>query len=372
MKKCIILSLVILLALSGCDFPINTNAPGKTIPSEKILSEQETGIKPAAKTAAQPETKPVNETQAAIPDEKSPAVQPAAGEPSQTTPVTLYYQTSDGFIVPATRRIAKQEGIARAAINGLTDNAINRESLEYYGLYPVLPEGTDILGLTIKNGTAIIDFNTKLLNYENEASERNIIAAVVYTLTEFRTVKEVKMLINGVPVRKMKFASDIPSLLSRDNILVNAGRLNMKAGSAGKLDLYVFKNVNEEQYLLPLSSEVTREELGELPGKLVKMLGDGFRDDKFYSELPRETRLIKSGIKGSTLTLDFNKALISYGGGTAREDGILRQILHSAKQIKGVDRVKILIDGEIPELPEGSDVSEELAIPQVINDLIDK
>jgi len=141
-------------------------------------------------------------------------------------PVTLYYQDADGYLVPATRMISRQEGIARASVNALVDSAINREQLEYYGLYPVLPAGTKILGLTIRDGTAIIDFSENILNYEDERDEVNIFSSVVYTLTEFDTVDDVIILINGYNDVELKFGSNISGKLNRDNVPLNAGKLN--------------------------------------------------------------------------------------------------------------------------------------------------
>ena len=42
------------------------------------------------------------------------------------------------------------------------------------------------------------------------------------------------------------------------------------------------------------------------------------------------------------------------------------------KQIEGVERIRILIEGKSEELPEGTDISRDIAIPTEINDVIDK
>ena len=36
------------------------------------------------------------------------------------------------------KKCSKQEGLAKAAVNGLVNEACDREQLDYYGLYPVL------------------------------------------------------------------------------------------------------------------------------------------------------------------------------------------------------------------------------------------
>jgi len=285
--------------------------------------------------------------------------------------ITLYYQDKDGYLIPVTRRVEKQEGIAKAALNALVDNALNREEIEYFGLYPVLPEGTKILGMTIKEGTARVDFNNKLLDYSSETDERNIITSIVYTLTEFSTINDVKILINGYELGTLKYGTDASGTLGRQNVMINNGEVNVEEGD-GKLDVYLFKPLNDEYvYILPVSfkTEILAED--EKPERIIELLREGTKDDKLFTEIPGETELIKSDIKDNLLILDFDSGITAYGGGTSREDGILKQILYSMKQVDGIKRVRIMIEGGTKSLPEGTDISKPMLIPKEINDVVD-
>ncbi|MGI6777691.1 MAG: GerMN domain-containing protein [Acetivibrionales bacterium] len=288
-----------------------------------------------------------------------------------TVPITVYYQDVDGYIVPVTRSVPMQEGIAKAAVNGLIDSTINREELEYYGLYPVLPQGTEVLGINIKEGIATIDFSNNVLNYEREIDERNIVASVVYTLTEFSTIDGVRIWINGYADKELEFGTSLNGVLNRQNVLINSEKANVQEG-AQKADIYLFKAASEAySYLVPVSRQTSGLDANEFPTAIIEML-KGKHSDKLYSEIPSETQLRESSVDGDLLTLDFDGGITKYGGGTAREEGIIKQILFSMKQIEGVERVKILIDGKTASLPEGSDVSKPLFIPQRINDVMDR
>lgn len=140
--------------------------------------------------------------------------------------VTLYYQNADAMIMPVSREIPRQEGIARAAVSGLIDSPLCREELDYYKLYPVLPAGTEILGLTIRDGIATIDFNDNILNYNSIRDEINIFSSIVYTLTEFDTIDNVIIWVNGYQDIDLKFDSDISGHLNRENIMINGDKLN--------------------------------------------------------------------------------------------------------------------------------------------------
>ncbi len=65
-----------------------------------------------------------------------------------------------------------------------------------------------------------------------------------------------------------------------------------------------------------------------------------------FSEIPKETRIIKLKKDGKILEATFSKELSSYGGGSARLRGLIAQIVYSFTGINGIERVKIKIQGE--------------------------
>lgn len=285
---------------------------------------------------------------------------------SETATVTAYYKDAEGTLIPVTRDIEKEEGIAKAVISSMIDNAENRGALKALGLYPVLPENTEIMGINIKEGIAVIDFNNKLLDYKTELEERNIFASIVYSLTEFKSIKGIRILINGFEKKKLKFSANISGTLERNKILINSEKLNVESRTM-KLDLYLFKYLNDKyEYLIPVSKEYVGIEEHMLPKQIVRSLSQKPQKENIFTQLPENVELIDCNIEDKLVTLDFNKKIKNYGG-TAREDGLLKQILYAMKQINGVEKVRILIEGKKDDLPEGTDISKDLFVPQKIN-----
>ena len=359
MKRYIVLLLVLqLVFLAGCSLPAGKDVPAPSSTLETPENTQDNNT-----------VKPVDSEKTSVVDNSKTE---SAGNAAKTAkiPVTLYYQDADGFLIPLARWIDKQQGIARAAVSGLIDSAITREELQYYGVYPVLPVNTDILGINIKDGVASIDFNKHLLEYTDEASERNIIASIVYTMTEFKTINDVRILINGFEQNKLKYGTDVSALLNRSNIAINTQSSGLKNGMA-KTDIYFFKRANEGfTYLLPVSVECENTNGKVTPEAIVRSLLNGKAGDKLQSEIPSEAGLIDSSNKDGVLTLNFDGKFIEYGG-NAKEEGLLKQLMYTLRQVNEITRVKILINGKPAELPEGTDVSQGLAIPRTINDVID-
>ena len=358
MKRCLALltAVAFFMLLAGCALP---TGKGKIVPDDtKSINETENTEVPVESGSDKlTGSESSNE-------EKGTDI----SENALMMPVILYYQDIDGYLIPMTRWVDKQPGIAKAAVNGLTDSAITREELQYYGVYPVLPVNTEVLGINIKEGIAVVDFNDKLLEYESEDIEKSIVASLVYTLTEFSTISSVKLQVNGKALDTMKYGMDVSGLLSRSNIPINSSKLDK---GDKKAEIFYFKRSNEGfTYLLPVSFKIKENE--EItPALLVRQLLTEKADPNLISEMPTGAALLHCTNKSGVLVLDFDEKFLLYGG-NAREEGLLKQLVYTARQSIGISKVKITINGEAAQLPEGTYISSGISIPRTINDIIDR
>ena len=291
-------------------------------------------------------------------------------------PVTVYYQDGDGCLIPMTRWIQMQQGIARAAVSLCIDSAIAREEVAYYGVYPVIPEDTAILGLSIRDGIAVIDFNKYLLQYNGAGTERNIIASIVYTLTEFKNISGVQILINGYPQGVLKCGTDISQTLKREDVAINTQN-EIFENRQGKVDVFLMKKANEGfTYMVPVSAPVVNtgkepDTNSEAARVLLKQLFAKDGENGTFSEMPDNVEILNCSTENGVLTLDFSEGFIKYGG-NEKEESILKQLAYTMRQLEGVKQLKILISGYPAQLPEGTDISSGLAIPATINDVMDR
>ena len=67
------------------------------------------------------------------------------------------------------------------------------------GLISPIPPGTRVLGLQVKDGLATVDFSEEIHNNFNggAAMESLLLDSIVYTLTEFDTIDQVQILVEG-------------------------------------------------------------------------------------------------------------------------------------------------------------------------------
>ena len=198
----------------------------------------------------------------------------------------------------------------------------------------------------------------------------NIITSIIYTLTEFKTISKVRILINGYPQGILKYGTNISEALGREDVAINEDASLLEDG-LDKVDVFLFKKANEGfTYLAPVSV-VSPEYAGELPETLVKQLLGMNADSGLYNEMPEGVELLGYSIANGVLTLDFSESFTDYGG-NQREEGILKQLAYTVRQVEGIKRLKILVEGRKVELPEGTDISSGLAIPATINDVMDR
>ncbi|MHB8065689.1 MAG: GerMN domain-containing protein [Ruminiclostridium sp.] len=285
--------------------------------------------------------------------------------------LTLFYSNKEGLLIPVTRSVLKQEGLAKAAINGLVDEAVTREQLDYYGLYPVLPQGTKIKGMSIKNGSAIIDFSKEFLNLATQQDEQLAISSVVYTLTGFKTISEVSIRVEGKTLDKLNNGTDLSEIRNRNNTFINAEETPLKDGYV-KCDLYYMAyGSNNFNYLIPVSAQIEKTEDNQLPIAMFTELSKKPSGSKYFTCFPQDTRLLSCVWQNDIAILDFSSQISNYGG-AEKENSLLNQIYYTINQLKGIQKVKILIDGKETTLPEGTEVAVSKTIPTAFNTVIDK
>ena len=123
----------------------------------------------------------------------TPTVVPSA-EPSAIMTVSLYFLRGETLGV-AHRAVPGSGAPATAAMNALLEGPNQRERAA--GLGTTIPDGTALNGLTIEDGTARVDLSDKFAGGGGSLSMQARVAQVVYTLTQFRTVKRVDFWIDG-------------------------------------------------------------------------------------------------------------------------------------------------------------------------------
>lgn len=154
-------------------------------------------------------------------------------EPSSTkVTYQVWFTSADGLFV-SYRTEAATPRVGTAALEQLLEGPDSFE--EDYGLRTAIPDGTQLLGLEIDGTIAHVDLTSEFESGGGTASMQARLAQVVYTLTQFPTVKGVLFSLDGVqicvpdvcdkPMTRRDYADLLPA------ILVTSPTLNQAVGS---------------------------------------------------------------------------------------------------------------------------------------------
>lgn len=154
-----------------------------------------------------------------LPSENNPEVteeQPQTNE--KYTLVLFFGDNQAGSLVAEKRQVPKVEGLARRAINELIKGPQNAK------LQSIIPEGTKLIDINVKaDGLCIVNFSKELMtkHHGGSSGEALTVYAIVNTLTQFPTVKEVQILIDGERKETIAGHMDISQPLERDAAMVS-------------------------------------------------------------------------------------------------------------------------------------------------------
>jgi hypothetical protein len=106
--------------------------------------------------------------------------------------------TRDDGLVSVARTHDPTPLVATTAINSLLDGPTASERV--MGFASAVPTGTKLLGIAIHNGVATVDLTSEFQDGAGSRSMQMRLGQVVYTLTQFPTVKKVRFRLDGTPV----------------------------------------------------------------------------------------------------------------------------------------------------------------------------
>jgi len=170
---------------AGCGYGSEAEEGGGVSASESIRTTVTESSEQITTTAA-----PVSTTTLA----PSTTTTTAADE---TLTLNVYF-VRDEKICAAARIVPKTEQVGAAAMEALLEGPTTEE--EAAGVFNAIPKGTTFLGLDIEDGIASVDLSEEYASGGGTLSMSMRLAQVVFTLTQFPTVKGVEFKLDGRPV----------------------------------------------------------------------------------------------------------------------------------------------------------------------------
>lgn len=269
----------------------------------------------------------------------------------------LYYKDDRGLIIPVMRSMPWEEGIGKAALNLLIDEPGLRDDLAPIGLLPVLPVGTEVIGMSINEGLAMVDFNGNILSYETKVDEQAIVQSIVYTLTEFEAIDKVQLLVDGQKMKKLPHGTKIKEPLQRENINLSMALHDEEI----PVVVYYKSTVNgEDSFFVPVTkgSDALKADIKSVLTSLVEGIPE---NTGLYSELPAGVVLNNVYVKDEVAYIDFSEEIKNMPANKSHQQSMIYELGFTLREIEpSISQIRILSCGKEIEL--NPDVSLNLPV----------
>ncbi|WP_025029032.1 GerMN domain-containing protein [Caldalkalibacillus mannanilyticus] len=290
------------------------------------------------------------------------------GEATKEVNRQLYLFDHEGRVTPITVKLPHTESVAKQALEYLVADGPVTELLPD-GMRAVLPAGTDVAVTVKPDGTAIVDFSNEFKNYQAQ-DEKGILEAITWTLTQFDTIKQVVIWINGHEQEVMPVdGTPIGQSLSRkDGINVEVAD-GVRVGNNSVITIY-FKAQNPSathDYYVPISRLVPKNQ--DLVQATVKELIAGpMLHSGLFSEVRSSTKVDVS-VTGRTATLNFDDQFLNHSmNGDKASDDALHSLVLSLTETGLVDQVQFMVNGESNLMSFlGTDLTKPVSRPVSVN-----
>lgn len=326
-----VITLVIVTAFGLWGAP-DTDEPG-AVPAPGAAATPQASLSPAPTTSPEPESAKMR--------------------------TVVYYQDNYGYLVPVTRTLPAEEGVAKATLSMMVQSAYNDMEAARLGLRTVLPEGTEIDLDVTRDGTARIDLSEQVLKLSSAEAESNMVAAVVQTLTEFPTVKQVEFLVGGRQRNSLTFGTDISGAFERGTINLESAQSAFAPGEADTVRLYFPGETSS--LIVPVTRMVYG--LPDLDTAVLELAKGPGGQSPLERALPEGCGLISAHVENGVATVNFTREFMNVAEHSDGGRAALRALVLTCTQFDGIQTVRVQVEGEDYDPGEST-----LATPTFVND----
>lgn len=259
----------------------------------------------------------------------------------------LYLIDANGMVVPQTLEIPKTESAAMQALEYLVKDGPVTEILPN-GFQAVLPAGTEIIGVNLQDdGLLIVDLSEEFKNYAAE-DELKILQAMTYTLTQFDSVDQIKLWLNGenlteMPVNKTPISQGL-SQKNGINIYVT-DKPSLKHSKV--VTVYYPKRYNENLYYVPVTQYINDKEKDVFSSIIEALIEGPAYDVQALQVFNDDTSLVnKPFLQNGVLQLVFNEAILMDEDRSVIADDVMETLVKSLTEQAAVDAVEVKVENK--------------------------
>lgn len=207
-------------------------------------------------------------------------------------------------------------------IEALTKNT-KKSSYIRDGFKPIIPDGTKILDLKLEESILTINFSKELLNVVH-CDEQKMIEAIIYSLTEIKNIKKIKILVEGKPLTNLPNSNKkLPEYLDKTygiNKIYNLDSLK----ETTKTTIYYLSKNKDYYYFVPVT-KVSNEKTERVEIIIKELKSTPIYHTNLISYLAASANMTSYEMLENAISLSFNNYLIA----NIKEEDILEEVKYS-------------------------------------------
>ena len=284
-----------------------------------------------------------------------------------TVPTELYLIDKNGYVVSQTMDLPKTESVAKQALEYLVVNGPVQQHLPN-DFRAVLPADT-AMTVNIKDGTATVDFSNEFATYAEE-DEQRILESVTWTLTQFDSIDNVKIQLNGKELDSMPVnGTPIGEKLSRANGINVSTEGVVDITNSKPVTVYYIGGEAEDYYYVPVTKRVENDDSSEIETIVEELAAGPGYGTGLLSQFQTGVKLVEEPkIDDGQVTLDFNESIYGSMEEKMVSEHVLNTLVLSLTEQKGIESVAVTVKGEAGLKTEGGkELTEPVTRPQNVN-----
>ena len=234
----------------------------------------------------------------------------------EVTSTVCWYEDGEGYLVPVTRQIPLQDGVAKATLSLMVKSSENDLAAARMGLRNVIPEGVTF-DLDISGGKVAV------VNSE----------------------EEVTFLFDGQKRSQLTHGTDVSGVFKADSVNLESVETTANLTNASRVQLY-FPSA-DGRLMVPVTRTVFSP--ADLTTAMLELAKGPEKDSGLEIPLPKDCGLRSVTLKNGVATIDFTKEFASLAtaeDASAATSQALRAIVFTASQFPGVKKVEVLVEGK--------------------------
>lgn len=285
----------------------------------------------------------------------------------ETVKTELYLIDKGGYVVPQTIPLPKTAPVATQALDYLVADGPISEMLPN-GFRAALPAGTDV-SVNIKDGVASVDFSKEFKNYK-AADEMKILQSITWTLTQFPSVKSVKLSMAGQALTKMPVnGSPISENLSRASGINLDTSDVMDITNTKPLTVYYIGGVEGSYYYVPVTRRISNNVKDPLTAVVDELVKGPGRSSNLATEFMPDVKLLEAPkVENGEVTLNFNENIFGSFEEKVISQHLVDSLVLSLTEQTGIEQVAICVKGKAELVNElGKRLTEPVSRPEKVN-----